>query len=311
MINRISRFVYQTILITTSLLCTYSVQVRAQQKVQFTQYMFNELILNPAFAGNEGALSATIMDRSQWVSVEGAPVTQTLSAHTFFSQSKLGAGLSFINDKIGVHRTQNINGDVAYHLPFSNTNFLSFGLRAGINIRKSDYASIAGNSIDPMLANPDFSHTSFVIGAGLYYKSQRFQLGISVPDLIPEKVAVSDTASIRWRTAQYYGFVRYQLTLNSSIDIAPAILIKYMNGLPVSYDINASVIIRKALTIGLSYRKKESVSFLLKAKFTPQLQIGYAYDFGIGQVASSSSGSHEAMLNYIFRYTKKNIVSPR
>jgi type IX secretion system PorP/SprF family membrane protein len=285
--------------------------LHAQQKVQFTQYMFNELILNPAFAGNDGALSVTMMDRSQWVSVEGAPVTQTFSGHTFFSNKKLGAGLSFINDKIGVHRTQNIQGDLAYRLSFSNANFVSFGLRTGLRIRKSDYASISGNTLDPMLANPDFTYTSFIMGAGLYYKSPKFQLGISVPDLIPEKISVSDTLAIRWSEAQYFIFARYQWTLNSSIDIAPAVLIKYFNGLPISYDINANVIIKKVLTTGVSYRKKESLSFLLKAKITPQLQIGYAYDFGIGKLSGGSGGSHEAMLNYIFRYTKKNIVSPR
>jgi type IX secretion system PorP/SprF family membrane protein len=309
MINKNTPLVYQCLLITTFFLCTFN-QIRAQQKVQFTQYMFNELIVNPAFAGNDGALSATFVNRSQWVSVEGAPVTQTFSAHTFFSEKKIGAGLSFINDKIGVHKTQNINGDLSYRLVFSRTNFLSFGLRAGLSVRKSDYASIAGNSIDPLVSGAGFTHTSFTMGAGLYYRSQKFNLGISAPDLIPERISVSDTTSIQWRKAQYFLFARYLLTLNSSIDIAPSILIKYMNGLPISYDITASIIVKKVLTMGLSYRKKESLAFLLKAKLTPQLEIGYAYDFGIGKVASSSSGSHEAMLNYVFRY-KKNIVSPR
>jgi type IX secretion system PorP/SprF family membrane protein len=302
---------YRYIFISAFLICNSFTTATAQQKAQFTQYMFNELILNPAVAGNEGALSITLLDRNQWVSVDGAPRTQTLSAHSFFESKNLGAGLSFVNDKIGIHKVQNLLGDLSYRLAFSNEKFLSMALRTGMAIRKSDYASISGsNSTDPALVNPDFTHTSLTLGAGLYYNSARLKIGISAPDLLPEKIYVSDTVSIRWRRAQYFLLVKYQWPLNSSIDIAPSVLIKYLYGLPVSYDINASVILKKVLSMGLSYRRKESISFLLNAKITPQLKIGYAYDSGIGKMAPSA-GSHEAMLNYVFRYTQHNIVSPR
>jgi type IX secretion system PorP/SprF family membrane protein len=285
--------------------------VMAQQQAQFTQYIFNQLILNPAFAGNEGALSVTAIDRSQWVSVDGAPRTQTFSAHTFFDSKNLGAGVSFVNDRIGVHKIQNLQGDISWRLAFSQKHFLSAGLRTGFMHRRSDYTSIAGTgAADPALANPDFAHTSLTLGAGLYYQSPKFQAGISAPSLLPEKFYVSDTVSIRWRRAQYFLFTRYVLPLNSSVELAPALLVKYLYGLPVSYDVNLSAIFKKVLTMGFSYRKKESVSFLLSASVTPQLKLGYGYDAGIGRLATGS-GSHEAMLNYIFKYTRHNIVSPR
>jgi type IX secretion system PorP/SprF family membrane protein len=285
--------------------------VVAQQQVQFTQYMFNQLILNPAFAGNDGALSVTAIDRSQWAAVDGAPRTQTFSAHTFFDSKNIGAGLSFVNDKIGVHKIQNLQADVSWRLSFSQKHFLSAGLRTGFMHRRSDYASIAGTSaVDPALANPDFAHTSLTLGAGLYYQSPKFQAGISAPSLLPEKIYASDTVSIHWRRAQYFVFTRYVLPLNNSIDLVPALLIKCLYGLPVSYDFNVSATFKKVLTMGFSYRKKESVSFLLSALVTPQLKLGYGYDAGIGRLATGS-GSHEAMLNYVFRYTRHNIVSPR
>jgi type IX secretion system PorP/SprF family membrane protein len=307
--NSNRKFLLRACLLTA--LVISSKLVIAQQQVQFTQYMFNQLILNPAFAGNDGALSVTAIDRSQWVSVDGAPRTQTFSAHTFFDSKNLGAGVSFVNDKIGVHKIQNLQADVSWRLSFSQKHFLSVGLRTGLMHRRSDYASIAGTSaVDPALANPDFAHTSLTLGAGLYYQSPKFQAGVSAPSLLPEKIYASDTVSIHWRRAQYFLFTRYVLSVNNSIDLAPALLVKYLYGLPVSYDVNVSATFKKVLTMGLSYRKTESVSFLLSALITPQLKLGYGYDAGIGRLATGT-GSHEAMLNYIFKYTRHNIVSPR
>ncbi len=288
-------------------------EVRAQQKVQFTQYMFNELIINPAYAGNDDALSITLVNRNQWVSIEGAPSTQTLTAHSIFNEKRVGLGVSFVNDKVGVHKIQNVQGNFAYRLNISKTQYFSMGLQTGLNIRKSDYTTIVGSNsaVDPLLVNPNFTHTSFTVGIGLHYKSPNFQLGVSAPDIIPETLQISDTTTIKWRSAQYFLYAKYRIVLNANLDIEPSVLVKYLQGLPISYDLNACIVYKKILTIGLSYRKKESIAFLMKAKITPQLQVGYAYDLAIGKVATSSSGSHEILLNYLFKYAKNKIASPR
>ena len=285
-------------------------QVQAQAKAQFTQYMFNGLILNPAYAGSDEALSLTFLNRSQWGAVPGAPVTQTLSAHTLVHKKRLGLGIYFMNDKIGAHKNQDLMGSVAYHLQVSTKATLSMGIQAGLNVRKSDYSSLMSNQTpDPRLQNSNFSQTYLNLGLGVFYRSPKWTVGLSVPQLMPERFT-EDTLSITWQKANYLLFSKYHIDLTSSLALEPVILFKYHAGSPLSYDINACLIIKKVLTMGLSYRKNESVDFLLKAQLTPQLQFGYSYDYGIGQFARDS-GSHEIMINYVFRFTQDAIVSPR
>ncbi|WP_333821412.1 PorP/SprF family type IX secretion system membrane protein [Ohtaekwangia sp.] len=285
----------------------------AQQKEQFTQYMFNGLILNPAVAGYDEALSLTFLNRSQWSAVDGAPVTQTLSAHTRFADSHTGVGISIVNDKIGVHRNQSFQGNYAYRIQMTDQSYLSMGLQAGVNIYRSDYSGLITTSpaYDPRLANGSISSTAFTTGAGLYYKSRKIEVGLSAPEVIPHKISISDSVTVAWRKAQYFLFARYTIALDAMLDLQPSVLVKYMQGIPVSYDVNACLLIRKVLALGLSYRKQESIDFLFKAQVTPQLLLGYSYDYGTGPVSRNSRGAHELMLNYIFKYTKHNAVSPR
>jgi type IX secretion system PorP/SprF family membrane protein len=284
----------------------------AQQKMQYTQYMFNGLLLNPAYAGADDALSLTFINRNQWTKVENAPTTQTLTGHTLFKKKHIGLGLSIINDKLGVHKNLSAVTHYAYHLKTGVGSFLSFGIQAGVNNRKSDYASLVGyNSTDPKLYNPFITHTSLDFGAGLYFRSPKLHAGISAPELIPERITVNDSISIRLSKSNYFVFARYRIPVNDNIAIEPSVLFKYLHNVPLSFDINANMIYRKVLTMGLSYRKKESIDFLLKAQVTPQLQFGYSYDQSIGALSQLSNGSHEVMINYLFRFVEKNVTSPR
>ncbi|MEO5975892.1 MAG: type IX secretion system membrane protein PorP/SprF [Chryseolinea sp.] len=285
----------------------------AQQSPQFTQYMFNGLILNPAYAGADESLNLTFLNRNQWVSVEGAPVTQTFSAHTLLEKQHLGIGLSVINDKIGVHKNQKILGNAAYHLKLADKSVLSFGLLGGFNIVKSDYASLnkAGTSLDPQLANTSITQTYFNLGMGLYYRSPKFHLGFSIPDLIPQRYSLNDTTSVTWQKAHYFLYSKYLITLSDDLVLEPGILLKYNPGLPLSFDLNACLVIKKALTLGLSYRRSESIDFLLKAQLTHQLQFGYSYDYVTNKTINLSRGTHELMVSYLFRYVHSNVVSPR
>jgi type IX secretion system PorP/SprF family membrane protein len=286
--------------------------VAAQQKMQFTQYMFNGLVINPAYAGADEALSLTFIHRSQWAGVENAPTTQTLSGHTLFKRRHFGLGITIVNDKVGVHKNMNVVTNYAYHLRTGQKSWLSMGLLAGINNQRSDYTSLIGpGNTDPKLYNPVLSETFVNIGAGLYFRSPRFHAGVSSPELIPKQFSVNDSVTVHLSDINLFTFVKYRLTLSPSIDLEPSTLIKYLEGVPLSYDANVNVIIHKVLTLGLSYRKQESVDFLFKAQVTPQLQLGYAYDHAIGQIARLSNGSHEAMVQYVFRYAHKNLSSPR
>jgi type IX secretion system PorP/SprF family membrane protein len=254
----------------------------------------------------------TFIQRSQWAGVENAPETQTFSGHTLFGKRHIGVGLILINDKIGVHKSLNALTTYAYHLQVAERSFLSMGLQVGINRRQSDYASlIGGATYDPRLNDVSIKKTFLDFGMGFYFRSPKFDAGFSVPELVPGRFDVNDSLTIQLSKSPYFLFSKYRMKASEFIDIEPSVFLKYQSGIPLSFDINANMIYRKVLTLGLSYRKDESVDFLFKAQITRQLQIGYSYDHPIGQISRLSNGSHELMVQYVFRFVEKDITSPR
>lgn len=274
--------------------------------------MYDGLVLNPAYAGADEALSLTFITRDQWSGLEGAPNSQTLSGHTLFKQNNLGVGIIINNDQIGVHRKLKILSSYAYHLSINKNSLISFGLQAGINNRRSDYGSILGEAgNDPLISNTLLTHTSFNLGAGIYFRSEKLDIGYSAPDMIPENFRINDTISVKFKNLNHFIFSKYRITINENVDVAPSVLLKYMSGIPLSYDMNLNFIYRKVLITGFSYRKNESIDFLLKLQATPQLQLGYSYDHPINQVSQLSNASHELMVHYLFSFKQKNVASPR
>lgn len=284
--------------------------VHAQQTPQFSQFMYNTLALNPAYAGAEKALSLTMLHRSQWTGIENAPSTQSFSAHSLIKKKQIGLGLTIIRDRIGVHKNTNILTNYAYHIYITENSILSMGIQAGITNLKSDYASLAGTSKDPKLVNV-VSETKLDFGAGIYFRSPVFHLGLSSPGLLSQTVNLNDTVSVKLRRANLLGYSRYRFTLTEAWGIEPGVMVKYFTGLPVSVDFNLNLIYRNALTAGLSYRTHESIDLILKFQLTHQLQFGYAYDYPVQYAAKLSSASHELMLNYLFRNYHKNVESSR
>jgi type IX secretion system PorP/SprF family membrane protein len=284
----------------------------AQQKVQFTQYMFNGLVINPAYAGADEALSLTFMQRKQWAAIENSPSTQTLSGHTLFRKKHLGLGFILVNDKIGVHRNLSALSNLAYHLKVADKSYLSMGFQAGIHSKRSNYGSLAGNgNVDPRLFDASVSYTAFDIGMGLYFRSPKLHVGISAPELLPERFSLNDSVTVKLSNVNYFLFAKYIIGVSEHIEVEPSLLLKYFKGTPLSYDMNMNLIFKKVLTMGLSYRKSESIDFMMKAQLTGQLQVGYSYDHPIGEVARVSNGSHELIVNYVFRYVQSKVMSPR
>jgi len=285
--------------------------VWSQQSMQFTQYMFNGLVINPAYAGADEALSLTFIHRSQWTGLSNAPATQTLAAHAPIKEKKIGIGFVLVNDRIGVHKNFTALNSYAYHLRVGKTSYLSMGLQAGIKNIRSDYASLIGNTNDPTAMNAYNSRTFFNFGTGIYFRSPRLQAGISMPEISTQRYYNSSSSSTRFYPSALLAFAKYRVTINDYFDLEPSTLLKYLDGFPFSFDTNVNVIYRGVLTLGLSYRTHESVDFILKAQANRQLQFGYAYDHVISKTASLSNGSHELMLQYIFRYVQKNVEAPR
>jgi type IX secretion system PorP/SprF family membrane protein len=274
--------------------------------------MFNELVINPAYAGADEALSLTFIQRKQWANIENSPSTQSLSAHSLLKKKHLGFGATLVNDKIGVHRNLSALGNFAYHLKVAKNSYLSMGLQGGIHNRKSNYGMLAVNTnVDPKLYEAFVNYTAFDLGMGFYFRSPRLHVGLSAPELLPERFSLNDTISITLNNVNIFLFAKYKITVSEYIDLEPSLLLKYFKGIPLSYDMNMCLIFRKVLTLGLSYRKSESIDFMFKGQITPQLQFGYSYDHPFGEVSRLSNGSHELMVNYVFRYIQKNVTSPR
>jgi type IX secretion system PorP/SprF family membrane protein len=284
----------------------------AQQKAQFSQYMFNGLVINPAYAGAEEALSLTFINRNQWIGIENAPTTQSFSAHTLFKQKHFGLGAMVINDKIGIHKNLSALTSYAYHLKTGEGSSFSMGLQAGLHNMRSDYASlIRSGSNDPKLNNTWIAKTFFDFGMGFYFRSPRLHVGLSAPELVPKKISINDTIQINLNKTSFFLYLRYRIPLSETIAAEPSVLVKYLSDVPTSFDLNMNMIFRNVLTLGLSYRRSESIDFLMKAQITAQLQLGYTYDHPIGFFSKLSSGSHEFMVHYLFRYAQTKVSSPR
>ena len=307
---RIARIFYLNRVLVILVLVVTSLNGKAQQGPQFTQFMYNNLVINPAYAGTEGAFSLTMISRNQWSGVDKAPTTQSFSAHTLVKEKNIGLGVTILRDEIGVHRNLTALTSFAYHIKIKEQTFLSMGLQAGVANLKSDYASLPGSSNDPKLTN-SINETTLDIGAGIYYRSPRLHLGLSMPELMSRAVNTSDTISINFRRNTVLAYSRYRIPLSATFDAEPGLLVKYFPGLPLSYDVNLNFIYRRVLTVGVSYRKGESVDFIFKFQLTPQFQFGYAYDYPMSNSSRLGSGSHEIMIHYVFRNIHKGVATPR
>ncbi|MEM9832261.1 MAG: type IX secretion system membrane protein PorP/SprF [Bacteroidota bacterium] len=282
----------------------------AQQEVMFTQYMFNGLALNPAYAGSHDVVSATAIARQQWVGLEGAPSTQTFSLHSPVFNDQIGMGLMLLHDQIGITNQYNATLSYAYRIPLSHGK-LAMGLRAGINSYHADYGEVGIDNDDAFnQGNIQVWQPNF--GAGLYYYNQRFYLGASVPQLLEETFNNGEIGANRGLVRHYFLSTGYVFDLNDDLKLKPNALVKMVEGAPVQFDINANLLIMEVLWLGISWRSFDSVDALLQLQLTDRLQLGYSYDFATSsEIRSVNGGSHELSLNYRFTIGHQKSVSPR
>ena len=283
----------------------------AQQNIQYTQYMYDLSLINPAYAGAYGALNISLIHRDQWNGLEGAPQAQTLSAHTLFKKQQIGTGILVHRETIGVHQNLHAAANIAYHLELNKGQTLSLGLNAGVFNTQSDYQSLQAGVNDPTAYDEAFTGTDFNAGFGLYYRADKLELSYSVPTLLTRDVYINDSTTIDPTALNHLFFSRYTFGINDNLKLQPSFLIKYYPNLPVSYDLNMIFNYKDLLSTGLSYRAQESVDLLLRLQITPQLQIGYAFDYPIGNVNRLSQASNELMLRYLFKFSYGKVKSSR
>lgn len=289
----------------------------AQQLPQFTQYMFNTISINPAYAGSRETFSAVGLHRSQWVGLEGGPETQTLSMHTPLRNERIGLGLSFINDKLGYENFSYIYGDFSYTIQTGVNTKLAFGIKGGFTHYNLDEELLNDPSVtsDPFF-NDVSNRWSPNIGAGLYLHSDRWYMGLSAPRILNTDYNNGGEGNIDYVALErisYYITGGYVFDLSKTTKLKPSVLLKATNGAPLSFDISANFLFNETFWIGGGYRINQSAAALggiADFQISKQLRIGYAYEYPLSDIRAYTSGTHEILLMFeIFK--SKRIKSPR
>jgi type IX secretion system PorP/SprF family membrane protein len=300
----------KTKILIVALILTGLVSV-AQQDAQYTQYMYNTINVNPAYAGSRGVLSIFGLHRTQWVGLEGAPVTNAFSANTPIANSNLGVGLSFVNDKIGPTVENTISADLSYTIQTSETYKLSFGIKGTANLFNLDVTKLnPQDQNDPLLQNLD-NNFSPNVGAGVYFHSDKLYLGASVPNFFETKRYDDNSVAVYKERMNMYFIGGYVFDLSSNLKFKPAFLTKVVEGAPLQLDVSGNFLIYEKFVLGAAWRWDAAVSLMAGFQVNDGLYIGYGYDLETTKLRKYNSGSHEVFLRFELFKRQDKIVSPR
>ncbi len=286
--------------------------VQAQQDPQYTQYMYNTINVNPAYAGSRGVMSIFGMYRTQWVGMDGAPKTANISVHTPLGESRLGLGVSFTNDRIGAMEENNISADLSYTIDLNRTYKLSFGVKATANLLDVDYSKL--NIYDPndVMFNENISNQfSPNIGAGLYLHSDKTYVGLSVPNFLETDRYDDNDITTMKQKMNFYLIGGHVFDLSPSLKLKPAFLMKAIQGAPLQVDVSANFMIQERFVVGAAYRWDAAFSGLVGFQVTDGLFVGYAYDAETSKLSHYNSGSHEIFLRFELFNRFNRITTPR
>ncbi|MCX2678695.1 type IX secretion system membrane protein PorP/SprF [Galbibacter sp. EGI 63066] len=286
------------------------VVAHAQQDSQYTQYMYNTITINPAYAGSRGLLGLNGIYRSQWIGFEGAPETLAFSMNSPIGRGGLGAGLSFTSDKVGPSSENMVAADISYTIQTSDRVKLSFGIKAGFSSLDVDMDKLNPEEInDPGMQ--DINRTAPVIGAGAYLHTNKWYIGLSSPNFLETNHYDDVSVSSVTEKAHFYLIGGYVFDLNSSLKLKPAVLTKAVVGAPLAVDVSANLLFNDRFTLGAAYRWDAAVSGLLGFQVTDRLMLGYAYDYDTTELGNYNQGSHEIFLRFELNTIIRNTVNPR
>lgn len=283
----------------------------SQQDAQYTQYMYNTINVNPAYAGSRGVLSVFGLHRTQWVGLDGAPTTNAFSINSPINNSNLGVGLSFVNDKIGPTVENTISADLSYTIKTSETYKLSFGIKGTANLFNLDINKLkVQNQGDPLLQNLN-NNFSPNVGAGVYFHSDKSYLGVSVPNFFETKRYDDNDIAVYKERMNLYLIGGYVFDLSSNLKFKPAFLTKVVEGAPLQLDLSGNFLINEKFVLGAAWRWSAAVSAMAGFQVSDGLYIGYGYDLETTKLANYNSGSHEIFLRFELFKRQDRIVSPR
>ena len=283
----------------------------AQQDAQYTQYMYNTININPAYAGSRGTMSVFGLHRTQWVGLDGAPTTNAFSLNTPISNSNLGIGLTLVNDRIGPTSDNTISADISYTVSMNERYKLSFGVKASGNMFNLDTDKLDPSiPFDPNLQNfnNEFSPN---FGAGVYLHSDKLYLGLSVPNFMQDYKYNDNEQAVFQERMNFYFIGGYVFDVSQSIKFKPAVLTKMVTGSPLQVDASANFLFFDKFMLGGAYRWDAAVSALAGFQVTDGLFVGYSYDRETTKLSNYNSGSHEIFLRFELFNKFSKMVSPR
>lgn len=304
------------ILLSAITMTLASGKILAQQDPQFSHYMYNTVSVNPAYAGSRDVLNITGLHRSQWLGLDGAPTTQTLSMNTPLRNKKMGVGFSVVNDRIGPINQTFIYADYSYSVKLSKTLKLAFGVKAGVNWfqpKISTLETIAAN--DPSFVNSTMeSVVKPNVGAGIYLHSEKFYVGASAPRMLQNKFNLgtgnTDTTAVK-ELRHLFFIAGYIWPVTSQLKLKPSVQVKLVQNAPISIDGTVEAIIRDKFSLGAGIRVGDSFYGMVGYQFTNQFKAGFAYDYTSTRLQNVNNGTVELMLSYDFMFNNDKLRSPR
>ncbi|HLO73955.1 MAG TPA: type IX secretion system membrane protein PorP/SprF [Flavobacterium sp.] len=289
------------------------VDLHAQQDPHYTQYMYNMNVINPAYAGSKENLSIGMLYRKQWVEIEDAPTTATLSGHAPVGKN-VGLGLSVISDKIGPVEENNIYADFSYTLNLGGEHKLAFGLKTGITLHNVALYSDIYNTL-PQPNDPAFSedtNNSYLnMGAGFFYYTNKYYLALSVPNMIKSKHLDFNGREFGSETSHYFLTGGYVFDVSENIKFKPFFMLKSAFNAPSSLDLSTNFLFNQKFEAGVTYRLDDSFGAMVNYAITPNVKLGYAYDHIVSDLNVTTPSSHEIILLFDLNFPKKVSSSPR
>lgn len=285
----------------------------AQQDPHYTQYMFNQSVFNPAYAGSKESLSLGVLHREQWAGLDGAPTTSTAFAHTRVGKN-VGVGLSFVSDQIGPTKENNVYADVSYTVKLAPGHKLAFGVKGGMSMQNTSYLSMVDPYV-PDANDPAFqentSNSFFNFGAGAFYYTDNYYVGLSMPNFIKNTYLDKSDRSFGSDAMHVFLTGGYVFQMNPDWKLKPSTMIKYAQGAPIGFDVNLNANLKDKLEFGVMYRIDDSFGGMINYAVLPNLKVGYAYDYVTSGLNYSTKGSHEVFVLFDIYFKKKVSSSPR
>lgn len=283
------------------------IQSNAQQDPMFTQYLSNQIYVNPAFAGSRDYMEIVGVNRQQWIGFTGAPKTTSIAMHTPTKNKSLAYGFDLLHDNIGPVNRFSASADAAYRIYFANSRKLSFGMKLGVDCYQTSTTIMDPSGSDPK-ANNLVGAVTPMVGAGVYYSDSKFFAGLSVPRIttnISSSVGTIDSARHMFAIAGAF------VPINRDWKLRPSTQIRIAQGAPISADLTAALGWKSILWMGLNTRVFEGAGVFIQYSILTGLKIGYAVDVPLNKLRSNNLGSHEILISYSFIKDIDGLISPR